>query len=162
MYNSYQGGKSRPVNKNENSFQNRNQPEPEEIKKSFKDYEDGTLVSVVAEKVAEIIYQEYSQEKQNVNKNTQIRKFFDELSGIKLRIDMSQDKHAEFQSSKPMIYLLASKAAYAKGRRKIGNSLFKFLKNNILNIESADELKRFLLYFEAILGYYKFKNPKES
>lgn len=149
-----------PFKKSNSNFSNISQPEPEEVKKSFKDYNDETLISEIAEKVADIIHKEGST--QGKNKNSQIRKFYDELSGIKLKIDMSQDQNAEFQNSKPIIYLLASKAAYAYGRGKIGLNLFNFLKNNILNIKSADELKRFLLYFEAILGYYRFKNPREN
>lgn len=148
-----------PSKKNNSNFSNISQPEPEEVKKTFKDYDDETLISKIAEKVADIIHKESTQGK---NKNSQIRKFYDELFGIKLKIDMSQDQNAEFQNSKPIIYLLASKAAYAHGRSKIGLNLFNFLKNNILNIKSADELKRFLLYFEAILGYYRFKNPREN
>lgn len=155
---------SKKFNKQNRSGQ---QPKQEEtqieiiVKKSFKEFEDVTLIKDNAEKIAGIIYDEY-QNGRSINKNTQIRKFFDELFGIKIRLESSQDIEKEFENMKPLIYLLASKAAYAKGRKKIGGNLYEFLKNNILAISNYEDLKRFILYFEAILGYYKFKNPKES
>ncbi|MCA1933695.1 MAG: type III-A CRISPR-associated protein Csm2 [Calditerrivibrio sp.] len=133
------------------------------MKKSFnKDNDDATLISKNAEEVAEIIFKEYDYHRKSKNKNSQIRKFFDELFGIKIRLESSKDPEEEFKNVKPLIYLLASKAAYAKGREKIGENLYEFFKNNFLAISSYKDLKRFILYFEAILGYYKFKNPKES
>lgn len=131
-----------------------------EVKKCFKEYPPEKLLSEVAEKISRAIFDESNNNK--LNKNTQIRKFFDELAGIKLKLDVSSDSKLDFEKLKPIIFLLASKAAYAKGRRTIGDNLYEFFKTNVLKIGSYEDLKLFLLFFEAILGYYKYLNPKES
>jgi len=130
----------------------------ESVKKSFKEFDLKSLYNSQAEKVAKVIHQESSGK---FNKNSQIRKFYDELYNLKMKVELSKDVEAEFSKVLPIVYLLGSKSAYARGRDKIGDNFFNFLKSNVMKIESFEDLKTFLLYFEAVLGYYKFLNPKE-
>lgn len=97
--------------------------------------------------------------KEDLNSNTQLRKFYDELFTYATSIKTNPSKFEEYL---PNIYLIASKAMYASGRDKLGKNCTSFIKSNILDISSKEDLERFMLFFEAVLGYYKFLNPKEN
>lgn len=96
--------------------------------------------------------------KEEMNSNTQLRKFYDELFTYLMSIKANPSKFDEYL---PNIYLVASKAMYASGRDKLGKNCSNFIKTNILDISSKEDFERFMLFFEAVLGYYKFFNPKE-
>lgn len=136
--------------------------EHEEAKKSFKDFDKNKLITEVADKIANIFKEEKDKGNKTINQNTQIRKFYDELYNIKMKSEAANDKEKQFESLKPLVYMLASKAAYAKGRDKVGKNFYNFIKSNVLSIETLEDLNTFLLYFEAVLGYYRFYNPKEN
>lgn len=89
---------------------------------------------------------------------TQVRKFYDELLSLQKQVkDLKQNKDDEsFEKTLPLIYLLKSKAAYAKGRDNIKNTFYEFITFYISNIKSAKNLDDFVLYFEAVLGYLRF------
>ncbi|MDR2105569.1 MAG: type III-A CRISPR-associated protein Csm2 [Deferribacteraceae bacterium] len=114
-------------------------------------------------KNAETIAKRIDEERHNaksrdkLNKITQIRLFYDELQ--KLQKDA---KKLDFKLLVPSIYLVMSKVAYSHGRKLIGEELRKFLQNNIGGIETKEDLDNFMLYFEAVLGYYRYFNPSES
>ncbi|AEI14992.1 CRISPR-associated protein TM1810 domain protein [Flexistipes sinusarabici DSM 4947] len=130
------------------------------VKTSFKKYEFSDLIKTKAKEVAELMKKEHDDRK--INKNSQIRKFFDDLYSVKNTIDSSSDKEKSFNENLPMIYLVASKGAYAKGRKHIGQNFYNFLSNNITTIDTLDDFEKFISYFEAILGYYRYLNPKEN
>lgn len=89
---------------------------------------------------------------------TQIRKFYDELLSLQKQVkDLKQNKDDEsFEKTLPLIYLLKSKAAYAKGRDNIHNTFYEFITFYISNIKNSKNLDDFVLYFEAVLGYLRY------
>lgn len=135
---------------------------PNVVKTSFKTVEFSELIKTKASEVAEAIKQEADSNNKSVNKNTQIRKFFDDLYVVKIKIDSADDKDKVFKENLPLIYLVASKCAYAKGRKHIGEVFYQFIKNNVLDIETLEDFSKFISYFEATLGYYRYLNPKEN
>ena len=154
-----------PYGNNQNKQNNRQPQIPEVVKKPFKSYNFSDLIKVQSLKVAEAIYDEYKSSWKKINKNTQIRKFFDDLYAIKNKIDSAESnasKKTVFNENLPMIYLVASKAAYAKGRKHIGEAFYQFITTNVLAIEELDDFDKFIAYFEAVLGYYRYKNPSEN
>lgn len=134
---------------------------PNVVKTSFKATEFSELIKNKALEVAQAIKREADDNK-NVNKNTQIRKFFDDLYVVKTKIDSADDKEKVFKENLPLIYLVASKCAYAKGRKHIGEVFYQFIKSNVLDIETLEDFSKFISYFEATLGYYRYLNPKEN
>jgi len=133
---------------------------PEIAKKSFKTFDFSDLIKTKAFELADAIKKEAESNRNNINKNTQVRKFFDDLYMVKIKVDSSEDKNKVFKENLPLIYLVASKCAYAKGRKHIGETFYEFIRNNVLSIESLEDFNKFISYFEATLGYYKYLNPK--
>jgi CRISPR-associated protein Csm2 len=92
----------------------------------------------------------------NMNKISQIRLFYDELQ--RLQEDAWK---TDFALLRPSVYLVSSKAAYSGGRKLIGDSMREFLQKHVNQIETKEHLDNFMLYFEAVMGYYRYLNPKE-
>lgn len=102
------------------------------------------LINKNADNVAKCI-------QKGANSYTQIRKFYDEL--LSLQKKAANDK--DFKTIQPMIYLVKSKAAYARGKNNINDNLEKFFMFYIDKITNEVSLKHFMLYFEAVLGYLR-------
>ena len=92
-------------------------------------------------------------------KNTQIRKFYDNiLELLQQSKDMNDD---EFKKNLlPFVKMLNSKVAYASTRSsgggKLVNKAFVDMMNSCINqIEEKDDLKIFKLFFEAVIGFHK-------
>lgn len=90
---------------------------------------------------------------------TQIRRFYDELVRIQTK---SKDDNDSFDKYLPAVYIIASQAAYAQARGKLSASFEKFIVENIRAITIKDDLDKFILYFEAILGYLKYFEKKNK
>ncbi|MBZ4644009.1 MAG: CRISPR-associated protein Csm2 [Deferribacteres bacterium] len=146
---------------NDNRHHNTNQV-PEIVKKSFKRYNYPELIKSIASEVAKEMDNEKKASRDKLNKNTQIRKFFDDLYVIKSKIDSSDNPQEVFEKNLPLIYLVASKCAYARGRKHVGEAFYTFITSNVLEIETLSDFNTFISYFEAILGYYRYLNPSEN
>jgi CRISPR-associated protein Csm2 len=92
----------------------------------------------------------------NMNKISQIRLFYDELQRLQ-----EDARKTDFALLRPSVYLVSSKAAYSAGRKLIGDSMREFLQKHVNQIETKEHLDNFMLYFEAVMGYYRYLNPKE-
>lgn len=93
-----------------------------------------------------------------MNKPTQMRRFFDELTLWHQRARDCDD--AQFMELLPRIKMLKAKAAYAKGRKHVDETFFEMVKKMIDPLSSKKELERAKLFFEAVLGFSKMHNPK--
>ncbi len=110
---------------------------------------DGELLNKTAQKWAEDIGKDV--------KNTQIRKFFDQV--LKLHQDA---KHSDDFASEvlPFVKMLNSKVAYASSRSsgggKLVNQAFVDMMSYCINqVDSKEKLDVFKLFFEAVIGFHK-------
>lgn len=99
-----------------------------------------------------------SYSEKEMNKPTQMRRFFDELTLWHQRSRECSD--AQFQELLPRIKMLKAKAAYAKGRKHVDETFFEMVKKMVDPLSSKKELERTKLFFEAVLGFSKMHNPK--
>jgi len=88
-------------------------------------------------------------------KGSQVRKFYDEVLRLKLKIQSSKDKEGEFKKILPYIKMLIPKAAYSKEKKTANTNFKKFIENNIGNINKLEEFEVFCDFFEAIVAYCK-------
>lgn len=100
------------------------------------------------------------QKNKNLDKYTQLRKFYDELLKIQLKIE--SDKNIDFKIFLTSIYMLVSKSAYAFARGKLSEKFSSFIEKNVKNITTKDDIDMFVLYYEAILGYVKYFDSFEN
>lgn len=110
---------------------------------------DGELLNKTALKFAESIG--------GGVKNTQIRKFFDQVLNLN-----NSAKHCDDFSVDvlPFVKMLNSKVAYASSRQSAGGNLvnkaFVDMINSCVNqIDSKEKLAIFKLFFEAVIGFHK-------
>ena len=108
---------------------------------------DAELFNEDAERFASVFSQA-----RNMNKSTQIRRFYDELVGWQERIG---DDEAKFKELEAFIKMLNAKVAYAKGRSLVDEQFASWFRDCIKSTTSAIALKHFRLHFEAVLGYLK-------
>ncbi len=115
----------------------------------------GTLFSVTAEKVANAIASDVnSKNKSNkdLNKSTQIRRFYDELLMWQEKVGDNQET---FKNVEPFIQMMVAKTAYAYGRSYVGKNFLDLMKRLISQIDSPKTLNYAKLFFEAVLGFKK-------
>lgn len=91
-----------------------------------------------------------------MNKPTQMRRFFDELTLWHQRSRECTDE--QFDALLPRIKMLKAKAAYAQGREHVDETFFKMVKAMIDPLSNKKELERVKLFFEAVLGFAKILN----
>ncbi|PJG85614.1 type III-A CRISPR-associated protein Csm2 [Conservatibacter flavescens] len=107
----------------------------------------------------------------NSNKNTQIRKFYDELIMWHNKVFTNQNaeqRQISFDSNIPFIKMLKAKVAYAQARKSAGTTLvnenFRKVFNQCIDeIQSVETLRDAKLFMEATIAYCKYfeetKNP---
>ena len=95
----------------------------------------------------------------NQNKASQIRKFYDELAMWDEKIHRNK---AEYDKSAPFIHMLKAKVAYAKGRGHVDANFVAIFNRLIDQISDPATLKNAKLFFEAMLGYRKAYETKNS
>jgi CRISPR-associated protein Csm2 len=115
---------------------------------------DPELFASRAEELAKEVFDE---KRGNLNKSTQVRKFYDEVVrfGGLIQTDPSQ-----FQSLLPYIKMLNAKAAYAAGRDLISPKFKAFISESLALVNDKDDFDAFAGFFEAFIGYYKFQVVK--
>ena len=111
------------------------------------------LASSIAEEISK-------QPKEDCNKSTQIRKFYDELVGWEQKL--VDDK--SFQDNEAFFRMLKAKVAYAFGRGRdekkgkvglVDDNFRHWFCKCVDETKSAESLKHFRLHFEAVLGFLK-------
>ena len=118
---------------------------------------DPELFSKKAEELAKILANENRTERKNPNKASQIRKFYDEV--LKLETQ-ARTKSIKKEQILPLVHMLIAKAAYAKGRDLVSDTFLNFIKDSVNQIKDTKDLKVFVNFFEALMGFYKQHGPK--
>ena len=93
----------------------------------------------------------------NQNKDSQIRKYYDELAMWDEKIHRDKTKYNE---SAPFIHMLKAKAAYAKGRGHVDGNFVDVFNQIIKQIDSPQTLRNAKLFYEAMLGFRKANESK--
>lgn len=90
---------------------------------------------------------------------TQLRKFYSEALALKSKLE-----EKGFKEMEALIGMMISKANYSKIKSKYkdgkyeNEELFNFINSCVHAIHSEQDYKDFVLFFEAVLGFYPRKN----
>jgi CRISPR type III-A-associated protein Csm2 len=84
---------------------------------------------------------------------TQLRKFYSEALTLKSKV-----KEKGFKEMEALIGMMISKAHYAMIRDKNNQGLYHFINSCITSVHSEQDYNDFVLFFEAVLGFYPRKN----
>ncbi|RMF80838.1 MAG: type III-A CRISPR-associated protein Csm2 [Nitrospirae bacterium] len=98
---------------------------------------------------------------------TQLRRFFDEVKGLKRQIDLltSQEKgearlepEAAWGRVHPQFAMLKSKVVYAAGRlgKNMPTAFVQFVVNHVGWVRTHQDFEDFLVHFEAVVGFHRF------
>ena len=94
----------------------------------------------------------------NVNKTTQLRKFYDELAMWNDRVQLvRENKQGKFQERMPFIKMLKAKVAYAEGRKHVDKSFSEVFNRCIDQINNVETLRDAKLFMEAVMGFCKLE-----
>lgn len=120
---------------------------------------DSDLFDVIAEKAAKIVAKEKT-------KNSQLRRFYDELWRWDERVNSGDPEGAEtrLREHLPFIRMMNAKAAYAKGRggNLVGGSFVVLLRSCLAQVSGDPAaLRNCRLFFEAFMGFYKLHGPRD-
>ncbi len=100
------------------------------------------------------------------NKQTQIRKFYDELAMWNEKVQFNyESRESEYKKQEVFIKMLKAKVAYAEGRGHVDVHFSKIFNRCIDQVNSAETLKYAKLFMEAVMGYCKYfeeKNKKQD
>jgi len=117
------------------------------------------LFDAIAEQAAKTIAE--SGRRNDCNKSTQLRRFYDEIVMWDQRIRQNKDEYGKFL---PLIKMLNAKAAYAAGRKpKLVDEHFVGLLHHGLGQLTPEQpriFENFKLFMEAFMGFYKLHGPK--
>jgi len=88
-------------------------------------------------------------------KNTisQIRNFYDHFKGIEYKIKAAEVTEEAFARQMPFILMMSSKAAAAKGSKKVSANFEQFIRDSVAKISTDKDFAAFMDIFEAVLGY---------
>ena len=116
----------------------------------------------MAKEAADFISPSIERGRTDVNKSTQLRKFYDELMmwHDKVLFAKDQDRQAAYVQAAPFIQMLKAKAAYSLGRKYVNENFVKVFNQIISQINSPDTLKHAKLFFEAVLAFRKASEQK--
>jgi CRISPR-associated protein Csm2 len=118
------------------------------------------LFSEEAEKLARAIGQEGKDARGNLNKGTQLRRFFDEIVHLRDQSRGIDNTASErWGNLLPYVKMMIAKATYAEGRRLVSPNFVEMLKSGIGQIETPRDLRIFADFFEAFMGFYKLHGP---
>jgi CRISPR-associated protein Csm2 len=132
---------------NKPSYQD--QPTLETSDISFKEIK-AELFNSVAQRTAQTL----ASSAREVNKSTQIRRFYDELLMWEMKTSQNESKFNEYL---PFILMLNAKVAYAEGRKHVDTNFTRFMNHCLGQVKDAASLRTFKLFFEAMLGFYKLE-----
>ena len=114
-----------------------------------------SLFSDVARQAAEAC----PSKRNDQNKTTQLRRFYDELVMWHDKVFSAktlEEQQKNLYKYLPYIQMLRAKVAYAKGRDLVDMNFYELFDNLIKQITTLETLKTARLFFEAFLGYKKF------
>lgn len=94
----------------------------------------------------------------NLNKTTQLRKFYDELAMWNDRVQLvRENKAGKFQELIPFIKMLKAKVAYAEGRKNVDKNFSDIFNHCIDQISNVETLRDAKLFMEAVMGFCKLE-----
>lgn len=135
---------------------------PANPKDTFSYFENGTinpeLVTTFAKKWADRFAPDKNKQpdsgviQKSIN-SAQLRRFYGDVKNLEMRWQNSSDKEKTFHEILPMIKLLKAKAAYAHGRQLVQTNFRDWIWENVDMINTEDDFRAFLLYFEAVVGF---------
>ena len=116
-----------------------------------------SIFSDIAERAASFI-----KGNANINKTTQLRKFYDELAMWNERVQLAREnKEAKFQELVPFIKMLKAKVAYAEGRKHIDKNFSDVFNRCIDQVNNTETLRDAKLFMEAVMGFCKLEELKK-
>ncbi len=114
------------------------------------------LFAGIAEQAAQKI-----KSNKNANKQTQIRKFYDELAMWNEKVQLNrEDRNGEYKKQEVFIKMLKAKVAYAEGRKHIDRNFSEIFNRCIDQVNSAETLKYAKLFMEAVMGFCKLEEVR--
>ncbi len=113
---------------------------------------DPQLLNTKAEQIADVL----SKAGRDTNSYTQLRRFYDEVNDFYEEIKTDSD----FEDRLPLILMLNSKVAYAKGRNKVDDNFVSFIKAGLAQVKNKEDFRVFKLLFEAVMGFLRAKKNK--
>jgi CRISPR-associated protein Csm2 len=116
------------------------------------------LFSQVAEDFARQMDQE-RERKRNCNNQSQLRKFFDEITRLNMAAKTSLQN---WPNVLPLVHMLTAKAAYAHARDLVSEGFLDFIKNGVKQIERPEDLNVFTMFFESFIGFFKLYDEKRK
>ena len=94
----------------------------------------------------------------NVNKTTQLRKFYDELAMWNDRVQLAREnKENKFKELVPFIKMLKAKVAYAEGRKHVDRNFSEVFNRCIDQANNVETLRDAKLFMEAVMGFCKLE-----
>ncbi len=134
-------------------FENMRRPaENQSAVQSLPNFDLKTLTKELFDKTADGCAKTISNTPINMNKPTQLRRFYDELVMWNERASVSDQA---FQDALPFVYMMKSKVAYAKGRKNVDEIFQDFINKMINQIDDRETLNNAKLFMEAVMGFYK-------
>lgn len=119
----------------------------------FGENKPNEIFSDIAQRAAQ-----YIKENKNVNKTTQLRKFYDELAMWNERVQLAREnKEAKFQELMPFIKMLKAKVAYSRGRKHIDDHFLEVFNRCIDQANNVATLRDAKLFMEAVMGFCKLE-----
>lgn len=116
---------------------------------------DAQLYADIAQEAAEAIAASGRGEK---NKDTQLRRFYDELCLWNEKINGSgtaEERARRYAEMAPLVKMLKAKVTYARGRKHVDENYEKLLHHVIDEVKDAKTLEQAKLFMEAFSGFYK-------
>ena len=111
------------------------------------------IFSDIAQRAAQHIKQS-----NNVNKTTQLRKFYDEIAMWNDRVQLAREnKENKFQELAPFIKMLKAKVAYARGRKHVDDHFLEVFNRCIYQANNGQTLRDAKLFMEAVMGFCKLE-----
>jgi len=115
-----------------------------------------TLYSDVAERAAQQVAQQIGGH--DVNKGTQLRRFYDELVMLQGKVGGSEER---FAAQAPFVQMLKAKVAYAMGRKKVDANFDRLLRHVVDQIKDPSTFGQAKLFMEAFMAFYKVHGPND-
>ncbi|HHF3475570.1 TPA: type III-A CRISPR-associated protein Csm2 [Haemophilus influenzae] len=111
------------------------------------------IFSDIAQRAAQ-----YIKSNKNVNKTTQLRKFYDELAMWNDRVQLvRENKEVKFKELVPFIKMLKAKVAYAEGRKHVDKNFTEVFNRCIDQANNVETLRDAKLFMEAVMGFCKLE-----
>jgi CRISPR-associated protein Csm2 len=123
-------------------------------------YENGALRPELLDTHAKSLGEGFARKDGYKVKSTQMRRFYGDVKELESRVE--RDAADIFESAETqklakylaLIRMLKSKAAYAAGRETVSRAFESFIVKSVDQIKTPKDFRAFVLFFEAIVGYY--------